>query len=86
MKEEAQKDPKYQFLWQQMEEGRKQGNTSGYGVSKEQMITFRGNIYIPNRVDLKELIMNEYHRTNYAGHLRYQKMLTVIRKINFYKC
>ena len=35
VKEEAQKDLEYQFLWHQMEEARKQGNTSEYGVSKE---------------------------------------------------
>ena len=80
MKEEAQKDPECQFLWQKMEEARKQGNTSKYGVNKEQMLTFRGKLYVPNRVDLKELIMNEYHRSNYAGHPGYQKMLTGIRK------
>ena len=48
------------------------------------MLTFRGKIYIPNYVDLKELIMNEYHRSNYAGHPGYHKMLTAIRKIYFW--
>ena len=84
VKEEAWKDPEYQFLWQQMEEARKQRNTSEYGVSKEQMITFKGKLYIQNRVDLKELIMNEYHQSNYVGHPGYQKMLIVIRKIYFW--
>ena len=66
-----------------MEEARKKGNTSEYGVNKEKMLTFRGKIYVPNRVDLKELIMNEYHRSNYAGHPGYKKMLTEITKIYF---
>ena len=78
VKEEAQKDPEYQFLWQQMEEAKNQGNAYDYGVSIEQMLTFRGKIYIPNRVDLKEMIMNEYHCSNYAGHPGYQQMLTAI--------
>ena len=81
VKEEAQKDSEYQFLWQQMGDDREQGNTSEYGVNKEKILTFRGKLYVPNRVDLKELIMNEYHRSNYAGHQRYQKMLTAIRKV-----
>ena len=83
VKEEAQKDLEYQFLWQQMEEARKQGNTSEYGVNKEKMLTFRGKLYVPNHVDLKELIMNEYHRSNYVGHPGYHKMLTTIRKVYF---
>ena len=48
------------------------------------MLTFRGKVYVHNRVDLKELIMNEYHRSNYAGHPGYQKMLTAIRKVYFW--
>ena len=66
-----------------MEETRNQGRTSKYGDNKDQMLTFRGKVYVPNHVDLKELIMDEYHRSNYAGHPGYQKMLTVIRKIYF---
>ena len=48
------------------------------------MLTFRGKVYVPNRMDLKELIMNEYHCSNYAGHPGYQKMLTAIRKVYFW--
>ena len=35
VKEEAKKDLEYQFLWQQMEETKKQGSTSEYGVNNE---------------------------------------------------
>ena len=66
-----------------MEEAREQGSTSEYGLSQEQMLTFTGNIWIPSRVDLKEVIMNEYHRSNYAGHPGYQKMLIKIAKVYF---
>ena len=48
------------------------------------MLTFRGKLYVPDRVDLKELIMDEYHRSNYAGHPGYQKMLTAITKVYFW--
>ena len=50
-----------------MEGTRKKGSTSEYGVDKYQMLTFRGKVYVLNRVDLKELIMDEYHRRNYYG-------------------
>ena len=68
VKEEAQKYPEYEFHWQQMEESRKQGINFEYGVNNDYMLTFRGKVYGPNRVDLKELIMNENHRSNYGGH------------------
>ena len=68
VREEAQKDLEYQFLWQQMEETKKHGSTSEYGVNEDHMLTFRGKVYVPNRIDLKELTMDEYHRNKYAGH------------------
>ena len=55
-----------------MDETRNQGSTSEYGVNNEQMLTFRGKMYVPNHVDLKELVMDEYHRSNYGGHPGYQ--------------
>ena len=67
-----------------MEETRKKRSSFEYGVNNDQMLTFRGNVYVPNRVDLKELIMNEYHRSNYVGHPTYHKMLTAIRKVYFW--
>ena len=39
---------------------------------------------MPNRITLKELIFNEFHHSNYAGHLGYQKMLTAIRKVYYW--
>ena len=45
--------------------GRNQkASTSEYGVNDDHMLTFRGKVYIPNRMDLKELIMNKYHCRN----------------------
>ena len=66
-----------------MEETREKGSTSEYGVNNDQMLTFREKVYVPNCVNLKELIMDEYHRSNYAGHPGYQKMLTTSRKVYF---
>ena len=35
LKEEAQKDPEYKFLWQQMEENKKQGKIPEYGKNED---------------------------------------------------
>ena len=40
LKEEAQKDPEYKFLWQQMEDDKKQGKASEYGNNEDQVLTF----------------------------------------------
>ena len=80
MKTEAEKDPEYQFMWQQAEEFRKQGKSVDYEINKYGLLTFKKRIFVPNRMELKELILNEHHRSNYFGHLGYHKMLTTIRK------
>ena len=71
VKEEGQKYPEYKFHWQKMQESKKKGINFDYGVNNDYMLTFRGKVYGPNRVDLKELIMNENHRSNYGGHPGY---------------
>ena len=66
-----------------MEEAIRQEKPFDYGIKKDQMLTFKGKLYIPNRKILKELIMDEYHHSNYSGHPGYQKMLTTMRKVYF---
>jgi hypothetical protein len=39
---------------------------------------------VPNSVDLKQLIMDEFHRMPYVGHLSYQKMMTAVRQLYYW--
>lgn len=61
IKIKAEKDFQYQFMWQQAEEARKQEKYVDYRISKDQLLTFKKRIYVPNRMELKEMILNEYH-------------------------
>ena len=79
IRREAGKDPKYESLWQQAQEN-KEGKLGEYEINQDGLLTFKKRIVVPNRMELKTLILDEYHRSNYAGHPGYQKMLTVIRK------
>ena len=74
IKIEAEKDPEYQFIWQQAEEAKRKEKPFDYGISKDQLLTFKENIYVPNRTNLKELILNEYHWSNYSRHPRYTNL------------
>ena len=84
IKIEAEKDPEYNFMWQQAKEFKYQGKSSNYEVNKDGLLIFKNKIVVPNRMELKELILNEHHRSNYSGRPRYQKMLTAIRKNYFW--
>jgi len=44
------------------------------------MLTFKDRLYIPNNVDLKNLILYEHRENPYSGHLGYQKMLKTLKK------
>lgn len=78
------KDPEYQFLWQQAQDMAAQGKQSDYGINEKEMLIFQGNIFIPNQISLKKLILDEYHISSYVGHRGYRKMLTNIIKDDFW--
>ena len=80
IKEKADKDPEYKFMWQQEKEFNDQGKSVHYEINKDGLLIFKKKILIPNRMELKALILHEYHRSNYSRHPGYQKMLTAIRK------
>jgi hypothetical protein len=44
-----------------------------------QLTTNQLLLYILDLVELKHLVMDEFHRRPYVGHLGYQKMITIVR-------
>jgi hypothetical protein len=45
---------------------------------------YNNMMYIPNSTELKNLIMDEFHKRPYVGHPGYQKMITTTRKLYFW--
>eukprot|EP00253_Pinus_taeda_P006607 PITA_06607 len=52
----------------------------GYTLNAAGMLCFQKKIYIPNQSSIKEKILDENHRSPYAGHPGYQKLITSLRK------
>jgi hypothetical protein len=52
----------------------------GYQMLNDDLLTYKGILYIPNYDDLKRFIMDELHKIPYTGHSGYQKMITTTRK------
>jgi len=48
IKEVANKDPKYTFLWQQTKEALLKEEKSEFRINYDNLLTFRNRIYIPN--------------------------------------
>ena len=47
IREEADKDPEYKYLWQQVHDSKEQGE---YEINQEGLLVFKKKIVIPNRV------------------------------------
>eukprot|EP00253_Pinus_taeda_P013707 PITA_13707 len=45
---------------------------------------FRDMIYVPDNIELKKLILREFHAKPYLGHPRYQKTLTAVKKFYYW--
>jgi hypothetical protein len=56
----------------------------GYQMLNDDLLTYKGILYIPNYDDLKRFIMDELHKRPYIGHPGYQKMITATRKLFYW--
>jgi hypothetical protein len=54
-----------------------------YKLDNDEILMYKGRIYVPNSQELKNLILREVHNVPYVGHPRYQKTITVV-KIQYY--
>jgi len=72
------------MLWQQANIPNNNKQHLGYEVNQEGMLIYRGRMYVPNQKDIKQLILDKYHKIPCVGHPRYQKLITTLRKEYFW--
>ena len=80
----AEQDAEYQQIKQQLQQANDEGNPQKFELDKAGMLYYKGRIYIPNQSQIKNLILDEFHTSHYAGHPGYQKMITAIRRNYFW--
>jgi hypothetical protein len=56
----------------------------GYQMLDDDLLTYKGRLYIPNCNDLKRFIMDELHTIPYTSHPGYRKMITTTRKLFYW--
>ena len=61
------KDPRNQEIKQKLQ----QVHVPGYEENEENLLMYRGKLYVPNIPKMKEMILDEYHKNPFAGHLGY---------------
>eukprot|EP00253_Pinus_taeda_P012142 PITA_12142 len=84
IKEIADQDTEYQQLKSQIQQSTEKDSQQDYEVDDAGRIYFKKRLYVPNQHRIRNLIMDEFHISHYAGHPGYQKMITTIRKEYFW--
>jgi len=55
-----------------------------YCLTTDGLVRFRDRIYVLNCSEVKKLILREFHVKPYSSHLRYQKMLMMVKKFYYW--
>jgi hypothetical protein len=59
-------------------------NYEGYQLLNDDLLTYKGRLYITNCDDSKRVIMDELNKRPYTSHPRYKKMITTNRKLFYW--
>lgn len=67
IKTTADQDAEYQQMKQQIPLSSKESQ-QGYEISEDGMLLYKKRLFVPNDNSLKNLILDEFHTSHYAGH------------------
>jgi hypothetical protein len=77
--EAAKSDLQYKELVAKLQQGILQQKIEEYKLDNDEILMYRGIIYVPNSQELKNLILREMHNVPYAGHPGYQKTIAAVK-------
>jgi len=63
----ADQDAEYQQIKQQLQLSGEE-NQQGYEIDEDGMLLYKKRLYVPNKDNLKNLVLDEFHISHYAGH------------------
>ena len=73
-------DDKYQLLRHSLQQQGEGDMNEEYQLTANGLFRFRNKIYVSHDSELKKLILREFHVKPYSGHLRYHKILKIVKK------
>jgi hypothetical protein len=77
--EAAKSDLQYKELVEKLQQGILQQKIEDYKLDNDEIIMYRGKIYVPNSNELKNVILREMHNVPYVGHPGYHKTIVVVK-------
>ena len=73
--EAARLDLHYKELVAKLQQGNLQQKIIEYKLDNDEILMYKGRIYVPNSQELKNMILREMHHVPYAGHVGYHKTI-----------
>jgi hypothetical protein len=77
--EAAKLDLQYKELVRKLQQGNLQQKIEEYKLDNDEILRYRGIIYVPNSQELKNMILKEMNNVPYVGHPGYQKTIVAIK-------
>jgi hypothetical protein len=77
--EAAKLDLQYKELVEKLKQSNLQQKIEEYKLDNDEILMYRGIIYVPNSNELKNLILREMHNVPYVGHPGYQKTIAAVK-------
>jgi hypothetical protein len=77
--EAAKSDLHYMEMVTKLQQGILQQEVEDYKLGEDEVLMYKGRIYVPNSQELKSLILKEMHNVPYVGHPGYQKTIAVVK-------
>jgi hypothetical protein len=62
-----------------LQQGNLQQKIEDYKLDNDEILRYRGKIYVPNSQELKIMILREMHNVPYVGHPGYQKTIATVK-------
>jgi hypothetical protein len=77
-------DQRYLQVKESLQQGDVQHKIKEYEIKEDGLFMHKNRIYVPSSRELRKLVLKEMHDVPYAGHLDYQKTITVVRSQFFW--
>jgi hypothetical protein len=78
--EDAKSYLQYKELVTKLQQSILQHKIEDYKLENDEIIIYRGRIYVPNSQELKNVILSEIHNVPYVGHPGYQKIIATVKR------
>jgi hypothetical protein len=78
--EATKSDLQYKELVEKLQQGKMQQKVENYELGIDGILLFKNNFYVPNSPKLRRVILKEMHNVPYAGHPRYHKTVSTVKR------